>query len=337
MALVCSAHGYGHTTRQLVLGAALRDRGAVPTVFSAAPAGLVRERLPGAALRPWTVDVGIVQPDALREDPEATAAAFARTTTPAALDALAAALAGFDRVVVDTAPAALAACRRAGVPCAAVGNFDWAWIYDHYPGLAGPAAQLRRWQAPHVAASLWPGPGLRGFARVHPLGLLAPTGRRVPLPRSGAHRVLVAFGGFGLDRLDALLPRLPGVDWVTAAHGPALDRPDVVAVPGVAFPDLVASVDLVLSKPGYGILGECLTAGTPALWLPRGAFPEAAALTAVLRDHGGATCAPTAAALREAVPDRLARPRPAPLPATAAAVLADWVLSPGFPLAPPRA
>jgi L-arabinokinase len=141
--------------------------------------------------------------------------------------------------------------------------------------------------------------------------------------------VLVSFGGFGLEGLDALLPRLPGVRWVLAPHGPSLDRPDVERVEGVAYPDLVASADLVLSKPGYGILGEALTAGTRMLWLPRGPFPEAPFLVRALEAHGGHLVAP--AELATAVPRALAQPAPPPVPAPAAAQLAEWVLSARFP------
>jgi hypothetical protein len=51
--------------------------------------------------------------------------------------------------------------------------------------------------------------------------------------------------------------------------------------------DLVASVDLVISKPGYGIVGECLANGTPLLYGPREEFAEYAALDAALSEFAG--------------------------------------------------
>jgi hypothetical protein len=53
-------------------------------------------------------------------------------------------------------------------------------------------------------------------------------------------------------------------------------------------PNLVASVDLVISKPGYGICGECLVAGTPLLYPPRPEFAEYPALDTALSDWPGA-------------------------------------------------
>ena len=93
----------------------------------------------------------------------------------------------------------------------------------------------------------------------------------------------MSFGGFGLD-LD--LPRLPDVTWVLAPPMARLDRDDCVYVEGVPYPALVAGCDLVLTKPGYGILAEASAAGVPIAWLDRGAFPEAASLVQVLRERG---------------------------------------------------
>ena len=41
VALICSAHGLGHTTRQLAVAEALLAHGARPTLFSKAPRDLV--------------------------------------------------------------------------------------------------------------------------------------------------------------------------------------------------------------------------------------------------------------------------------------------------------
>ena len=43
---------------------------------------------------------------------------------------------------------------------------------------------------------------------------------------------------------------------------------------GLPFIDLLASVDLVVSKPGYGIVTELAANGTPAILVSRGDWPE---------------------------------------------------------------
>jgi len=42
----------------------------------------------------------------------------------------------------------------------------------------------------------------------------------------------------------------------------------------LSYPDLVAAADVVVSKPGYGIVSECVANGTPLLYTSRGRFAE---------------------------------------------------------------
>jgi L-arabinokinase len=43
---------------------------------------------------------------------------------------------------------------------------------------------------------------------------------------------------------------------------------------GLRYEDLVAAVDAVVSKPGYGIIADCAAGGTPLAYTSRGRFPE---------------------------------------------------------------
>lgn len=329
LALVASAHGFGHVTRLLAVAERLRERGVEPTLFTAAPRQLVEETLPGATVVAASVDVGLKQRDSLTEDPAGTAALLEHRASHAALDALAARLAGFDRVVCDTAPTALEAARRAGVDAVALGNFDWAWTYRHYPALHGWADRFAAWQRPHPGLSLWPGPGLVEFGTTEPAGLV---GRTRPAHRVAERAVLVSFGGLGLTDLDRLLPRIDGVTWVLAPPMAPLDRPDCAFVRGVPYPALVAGCDVVFTKPGYGILAECLLGGTGIVWADRGAFPEAPYLEAVLHARGDAKVSVPASdpsfagALARALGQRLAAGPPAVTHRSQAGALAARLL-----------
>ena len=283
IAPLCSAHGFGPLTRQLAIAEPLRARGAESVIFTAAPPAVVHAYLPGLSVRPWHIDVGIRQHDSLTEDIPATRSRLAEVSTEARIDALARALRGFDRAVVDIAPLAMEAARRAGVPVIATGNFDWPWIYRHYPALRDWAEQLAELQRPHPALFLTPGPGLLDFASVQPVAVV---GRQRPAAALPRRTVLVSFGGFGLDVMRSALPALPGVTWATARPMPDLQRADSRVLSG-AYPALVAGADAVLTKPGYGIYAECALAGTPMVWVERGAFPEAPYLTAAMAERGG--------------------------------------------------
>ena len=279
IAIVCSAHGYGHLTRSLEVAAALRRCGADPTLFTATP-GVALDWDPTFSVEHMEADVGFVQSDGFTEDVSATAELLATRCSEAAVDAMAEHLARFDGVVVDIPPAALEASRRAGVPAIAVGNFDWAWVYSRYEGLGMWAERFARWQSGHPAIQLWPGPGLRGFSRVQRGGMIA---RRAPADstvRPGS--VLVAFSAHGLPGASDVLPRIPGTVWIVddALEGA---RNDFEVMGRRRFPGLVAAVDVVVTKPGYGILAESMLAGARIAWVPRGSFPEASSLEAILR------------------------------------------------------
>ncbi|MDP2305447.1 MAG: hypothetical protein Q8P18_05425 [Pseudomonadota bacterium] len=331
IATVCSAHGFGHVTRQLVIADALAARGAELTLFTAAPPALLADVR--HAIVPWTADVGIAQRDSLSEDVQGTLDRLSTVASDHTIDALAEALAGYDRVVVDIAPPALEAARRAGVPALAVGNFDWAWIYRHYPPLVAWADRFAAWQAPHPALSIAPGPGLSGFASVAELGVV---GRRAPAGTrpaqdgmdAGGRTVLVCFGGFGLAGIEAWLPRIDGVTWVLAPPMARVTRADVRWVDDVPFPALVAGADALLTKPGYGIYAEAALAGTPMVWVDRGAFPEAPWLEAAMWARGDVKVEGRGASAVEAALGRLwSRARPPPTRSDAADRVAERILA----------
>jgi hypothetical protein len=62
--------------------------------------------------------------------------------------------------------------------------------------------------------------------------------------------------------------RLSGVPDVIRVDEPALYGS------GLRYEDLVSAVDIVLSKPGYGIVSECVANGTRLLYTSRGRFRE---------------------------------------------------------------
>jgi L-arabinokinase len=61
----------------------------------------------------------------------------------------------------------------------------------------------------------------------------------------------------------------------------AATPPNVVYLPehtfrdaGFRYEDLISAVDVVVSKPGYGIVSECITCDKPLLYTSRGVFSE---------------------------------------------------------------
>ena len=185
------------------------------------------------------------------------------------------------------------------MPSVAISNFTWDWIYETHPGMTEAApwllplirdayAQSHRWRSscPSPAASRCFRAGIdfrssRGTRRAR----ARTRARTSDLPQDRP-AVLLSFGGYGLPELD-----LATVDCLRRA-GPS-SRPTASrrtgrraarrrrtssrarsSDSGFRYEDLVAAADVVLTKPGYGIVAECMAAGTAMLYTSRGQFRE---------------------------------------------------------------
>jgi hypothetical protein len=77
--------------------------------------------------------------------------------------------------------------------------------------------------------------------------------------------VLTSFGGYGADLPIDRLRRERQLDILEVPREP----PE-----GLLYQDLVAAADVVVSKPGYGIVSECVANDTALLYTSRGRFIE---------------------------------------------------------------
>jgi L-arabinokinase len=279
-----SGHGFGHASRdvELIKTIAAVEGDARFVVRTAIPGWLFERTGVSVEVQPLEADTGLVQIDSLRFDEERTvhdAAAFYRTFERRA-DAEGAVLRalGADLIVGDIPPLAFAAAERAGVQSVALGNFTWDWIYSRYPGFET--------QAPHVIPAIRAAyaaatralrlPFHGGFdpmaGVIHDIPLIARRSRRdrsetrrlldVPIDRPV---VLTSFGAYG-----AQLP----YEIVDAAGQFTLLSVERHPPHGLEYQDLVAAADVVISKPGYGIVSECIANNTALLYTSRGDFIE---------------------------------------------------------------
>src|SRR5699024_3167963 len=81
--------------------------------------------------------------------------------------------------------------------------------------------------------------------------------------------VLASFGGYGVQGLDFEAIDLP--DGWAIVRG--LDQAEIYDA-GLSYQDLVRTVDVVITKPGYGIVSECIANGAAMVYTSRGNFPE---------------------------------------------------------------
>lgn len=300
LAVYVSGHGYGHATRTAEVLRAVRERAPrLPIIVcTSAPAPLFEDVVAAPlSVRFVECDVGLVQKDALTIDEAGSAAAVREFL--AGFDALVAReaawlrVAGARLVLGDIPPLAFAAATAAGVPSIALGNFSWDWIYRH---LADRQPSLRE-ASRHAAAAYGnatlllrlPFTGeLSVFPRIEdvPLVVRKPAvGKPEARARLGLDErmvVLLSFGGVGMPGLDpAAFARLPEYRFLLTGNAGAgaapnlrrLDGRDLTAA-GLGYPDLVGAADVVVSKPGYGIVTDCIGARTRLVYTDRGDFPE---------------------------------------------------------------
>lgn len=351
--LYITGHGFGHATRALAVAAALAERapGVRLTLLTAVPEWLLRLNLAAPfGLRPVSLDVGVVQVDALRPDIRATLAAYAalQERLPALVETEAARLAAerVDLVLADIPPAAFPIARRLGVPGVGLSNFSWDWIYADYaaelPEYRELVQAIRR---DYAAARLFLRLPFHGpcdaFPVVRDIPMVARRSRRGreeirrQLGLNGARPVvLVSFGGFDVHGID--FDRVERLDDVLFLVTQPLPRPlrNVRLVPAGTLPyqDLIAQADAVISKPGYGIVSDCLANRIPVLYTPRGRFAEYPRLLEALERYGVAHPLETPALLAgdwgPALAALLAKPAAwPPLAADGAGVAADALLS----------
>jgi hypothetical protein len=233
-------------------------------------------------------DTGIVQIDALHLDAAATvaeAAGFYATLDTRAEDEAARLRArGVRFVVADAPPLGCAAAARAGIPSVVVSNFTWDWIYAEYREYldSAPALIPTIQAAYRLAEAAWRLPMHGGFETFRQTlidmpfvarhGTHAPAETRARLglpPVDDARRLaLTSFGGYGVGGID-----LDALDLDGSWH--VVRVPDAAIYDaGLRYEDLVRAVDVVITKPGYGIIAECIANDTAIVYTERGRFAE---------------------------------------------------------------
>lgn len=300
VAFYISGHGFGHASRQVEIinaFAARAPRAGILVRSTAARWLLERTIKTRFDLVADPTDTGVVQTDSLRLDEAATIAAahdfYATLDLRAAAEARLLRTHDIALVISDAPPLACAAAAQAGIPSIVVSNFTWDWIYQAYaehldsaPGLISTIQAAYReahavWRLPLHGGfgafdSGWlagAGPGRRQildvpFVARHSSSTPEQTRARVGLPQDKA-LALPSFGGYGVEglALDAVeLP--PGWEIVRGL------RQAEIYDAGLSYEDLVRAVDVVITKPGYGIVSECLANDTPLVYTSRGRFPE---------------------------------------------------------------
>ena len=300
-----SGHAFGHASRAIEI---------VNAVLAAAPDVAILIRTSAARwlfdvsvrgpveVHELVCDTGVVQSDSLHLDERRTIEEAANFMD--GIDARAESEAAFLRergatlVAGDIPSLAFLAAHEAGLPSVAIGNFTWDWIYAAYtealsarPRLVQDIRRAYRHASLALRLPMWGGfEDWRSpivdvpFVARHSVRSPADVRERIGVP-PGHRMALASFGGLGITGLPLEpLGQLEGWTVVTTAHaleavgpvpaGVRVLQDHAVYRQGFRYEDLVRAADVVVTKPGYGIIAECLANDTAILYTDRGRFAE---------------------------------------------------------------
>ncbi len=306
-----SSHGYGHAAQVVPVLNELAERTAKLTAVlrTRVPANFFEGRLNLEWVHsPAEQDIGCVQDGPLRIDVARTWAEHRRFhaswETRVREEAAAIRSAAPALVLSDISYLAIEAASRSGVPSVGLCNLSWDAVLEHFleDGQSEQTELLRQIRRAYGRAMflLCPMPGLPatalpGFQKVHAIGPI----RQVATPDRDTVRnaigagpneqvVLIGFGGVPLTSLPLdQLEGMNGFRFVVSDDLPEARRTvhPLSSIP-LPFPSILASVDAVITKPGYSTIVETVAHQKPVMYVRRYNFADEAHLVEYLHRYG---------------------------------------------------
>ena len=297
IAYYITAHGYGHGTRSCdVLRALHRLVPDQPVIVTTdLPRDFLDSRLAGCdnlTFRSGAFDVGLIQKDSIHSDLFQTLEKL--ETLYAREEALIVQEQNFFKandigpVVSDIPAIPLAAAQRSGMANIAIGNFSWDWIYEdyaktdfHWEFFVKKFSDV--YEETDLLLRLPFAPPMEQFPEIIDIPLLASPGtpqRETMAELSGADTgkkwVLLSFTSLNLNP-HALEKIREHTEYEFFCVEPLLYKNSCIhsiSRNAVAFADILASCDIIISKPGFGLVSECLVNQKPLIYSDRGDFAE---------------------------------------------------------------
>ncbi len=305
-----SGHGFGHAAQVVpVLNELCRLRPDLrATLRTQVPPWFFQDRLTLSWTHsPVQQDVGCIQQGPLQIDTAATWDAHARFHTgwerkvQEEVQAIQAAKPSL--VLSDISHLAIEAGAKAGIPTVGLCNLSWDRILEP---LAEPSRTDQREIIAHIQRAyahaelmlrLAPGLALPAFSKIVDIGPIAsplapdPFALRKAIGAAPTDRiVVVGFGGIALNTLPfEQLEQLAGYRFIISGTVPDWCRQSVSASAlAMPFGALLASTDLLVTKPGYSTIVEAVALGKPVVYVRRYNFADEQSLVDYLHRYGRA-------------------------------------------------
>ncbi len=199
---------------------------------------------------------------------------------------------GVGGIVSDITPFAFEVAREAGIPAVGVSNFSWYDIYApyaiDYPDFQPYLQKIRRqYEMADLLLELMPSTEMPGFRNRLKVPLVGSEGKNVRGRlndhlglEKGKHLALIYLGEFGMESIPWRdLEKFRDWDFIGIYQVPGKPANfHLVSKDDFPYLDLVASVDVMIGKVGYGAFSQSLIHGAPLIYLPRDDFAEFPAL-----------------------------------------------------------
>lgn len=295
LAYYITPHGFGHAVRSIKVIRHLLLR--VPEleiiIVSTIPEFLLEQNLRRSlSVRSRQLDIGLVQQDSLRFDLIATLRALeslhANQTALVSDEANFLEASGIQAVICDIPFLPFAAASQVGIPAIGISNFTWDWIYQAYIPADSRWASLVDWiRKYYEKCDLFLQLPMHGDCsscpNIQDVPLVA---RRAQKDRDETRKILkldpaqkvylVSFAS--LELKETAQKRVENISHALFLykHPISFRFSNTICLDDLplSYEDVVAAVDGVITKPGYGIVADCLAHSTPIIYTDRGFFPE---------------------------------------------------------------
>ena len=288
IAAYISAHGFGHLAQmapvlnriyQLKPDCRFLIRCALPVIEIEARLDFPFD------IEATPVDVGVVQDSAIEEDRQASLIQMKQwiSEMDMHINHEISLLRAFQPSLVlsNISPLAFPAARAVAIPGIGIATLDWHTIYSHW--LPKNDSTLESLAAAYRDCDLLLQPPIAMDMNIFPkqqqIPLIASYASAIksPLLKRQSKKALVVFGGSGQPLFDLQALAAMG-EWQFLIPDAPAETPGNVQ--NVYFNndmrpiDFMPYVDVVVCKPGYGLMAECWRTGTPIAWVERPDFPE---------------------------------------------------------------
>ncbi|MBN1571556.1 MAG: hypothetical protein JXA73_27210 [Acidobacteria bacterium] len=307
IAYYISAHGYGHGVRSCGIIRAINELYPQLNVriISTLPSDFLKIQFPSVRnfVRTESFDIGMTQIDSIRVDISSTLARitqlYSRRKELVKKEADYLIQQGIGLVVVDIPALPLEAAALAGIPGIAIGNFSWDWIYSEFlpqnPAW-GPIIEIIRYQYSEADLLLRLPfcDRMDAFRHIEDVPLVTTPGR--------SRREEIVQTTWADTSKRWILLSFTTLEWSIAARERAARIGDYefftvrpLEWPGsgihpldpeqMPFSDMLASMDAVISKPGFGILSDCIANKKPLIYADRSSFLEYRVLIEAIKKY----------------------------------------------------